>query len=148
MMTVIHVPKTKADSAQGEDLYRARQEGASDPDSRLKHHLKINNPAGDFHLFGYWGQRNKKKVMIPLTKRTFERWVATAAKNTGLLPLQGHSIWIGSTLEYLLRGLPFNVIKVKGRWNSDAFHQYLRDHAMVLGPFMQQARPEINDQFI
>ena len=87
-------------------------------------------------------------MMIPLTKRTFERRVATAAKNASLPPLQGHSIRIGSTLEYLLRGLPFDIMKVKGWWNSDAFHEYLRDHAMVLAPFMQQARPEINDQFI
>ena len=67
---------------------------------------------------------------------------------SGITTLPGHSIRIGLTLEYLLRGLSFEVVKVKGRWNGDAFHRYIRDHAMVLAPYMQSAPPEMNDQFI
>jgi hypothetical protein len=44
-----------------------------------------------------------------------------AARDAGLDPLQGHGICIGATLEYLLRGVPFDVVKVMGRWASDAF---------------------------
>jgi hypothetical protein len=61
--------------------------------------------------------------------------------------LQGHGIRIGSTLEYLLRGLPFNVVKVKGHWASDAFVTYLRQHAQILAPHMQ-AVPATQEAFI
>ena len=61
--------------------------------------------------------------------------------------MQGHSIRIGSTLEYLLCGLPFEVMKAKGRWNSDPFHQYLRNHAKVPAPYTQAAPPNIQDEF-
>lgn len=141
--TTLHVLKTKSNPTQGEELYWAKQVGPADPHEAMRKHLELNNPADDFHLFGYMD----KGRAIPLTKRTFQMRVSEAATKAGLKPLKGHSIRIGSTLEYLLRGLPFDVMKVKGRWNSDAFHQYLRDHAKVLAPYMQK-EPEINDQFI
>ncbi|KAF8958928.1 hypothetical protein BDZ97DRAFT_1667759, partial [Flammula alnicola] len=54
---------------------------------------------------------------------------------------------IGSTLEYLLRGVPFEVMKVKGRWASDAFIKYLTKHSQILAPYMQ-AVPELYALFI
>jgi hypothetical protein len=143
-VTTIHVPRTKASPIQGEDLYWAKQTGGSDPKSALEKHLALNNPPQDFHLFGF--KRNGK--MVPLTKRIFQSRLSTAAEKAKLPELKGHSIRIGSTLEYLLRGLPFDVMKVKGRWNSDAFHEYIRDHARVLAPYMQSSPPDTNDQFI
>ena len=83
-----------------------------------------------------------------MTKTIFQKQVSEAALAAKLPRLTGHSIRIGSTMEYLLRGLPFDVMKVKGRWNSDAFHQYLREHAQVLAPYMQAAPPDVHDQFI
>ena len=59
---------------------------------------------------------------------------AAAAK---LTPLQDHSFRIGGTLEYLLRGLPFDTMRVKGRWASAAFLKYLRHHSEVMAPYMQ-----------
>ena len=83
-----------------------------------------------------------------MSKKTFTTRISKAAIAAGLPRIKGHSICIGATLEYLLRGLPFDVMKTKGRWNSDAFHRYLRDHARVLAPYMQRAPPDIHDQFI
>ena len=83
-----------------------------------------------------------------MTKKTFTARVSKAALTAGLMRIEGHSIHIGATLEYLLRGVPFNVMKVKGQWNSDAFHKYLRDHARVMAPYMQRAPPDVHDQFI
>ena len=143
--TTIYVPETKSNRTEGERLYWAKQEGGSDPENALQKHLEINNPAKDFHLFGYIGKGGK---LTPLTKTAFQRRMSEGALAAELPRLPGHSIRIGSTLEYLLRGLPFDVMKVKGRWNSDAFHQYLRDHAKVLAPYMQAAPPEVHDQFI
>ena len=144
-VVTIHVPKTKANRTEGEDLYWARQDGVSDPEGALWRHFEINDPAEDFHLFGY---PDKGGEMIPLTKTMFLKRLSKAASDAGLERMPGHSIRIGSTLEYLLRGLPFDVMKTKGRWNSDAFHQYLRDHAKVLAPYMQAAPPDLHDQFV
>ena len=143
--TTIHVPKTKANGIEGESLYWARQEGASDPESALLKHFEVNNPAAESHLFSYI---DKKGAVVPLTKPTFIKRLNEAAAAANLKRKHGHSIRIGSTLEYLLRGLPFDVMKAKGRWNSDAFHRYLRDHARVLAPYMQAAPPDVHDQFV
>jgi hypothetical protein len=83
----------------------------------------------------------------PLTKSKFLEVVHQAAVSAGLEKLQGHGIRIGSTLEYLLRGVPFDVVKVKGRWASDAFLVYLRKHAQILAPYMQD-RPEVHEAFV
>ena len=61
--------------------------------------------------------------------------------------LPGHGIRVGSTLEYLLRGVPFEVMKAKGRWKSDAFKSYLREHAQVMAPYMQ-AKPAVLETFV
>jgi len=141
-VTVLHIPRTKA-APQGEDVCWARQEGLLDPDSALAHHLEINDPPLNDHLFAY----RHKNGHRPLTKPKFLTELARATCMAGLDPLQGHGIRIGSTLEYLLRGMPFNVMKVKGWWSSDAFILYLRKHAQILAPYIQAA-PAVHDTFV
>jgi hypothetical protein len=51
--------------------------------------------------------------------------------------LKSHRIRIGATLEYLLCGVPFDVVKSLGRWASEAFVSYLRQHAVILAPYIQ-----------
>lgn len=63
--------------------------------------------------------------------------LTTAALSAGIDSIKGHGIRIGSTLEYLLRGVPFDVVKSMGRWSSEAFVLYLRKHAIILAPYMQ-----------
>ncbi|KAJ7939681.1 hypothetical protein B0H13DRAFT_2300375 [Mycena leptocephala] len=50
---------------------------------------------------------------------------------------QVHGMRIGSTLEYLLRGIPLEVMKSKGCCASDASTLYLRNHAEIMAPYMQ-----------
>ena len=83
----------------------------------------------------------------PLTKTKFLKRVNEVVCAAGLEPLQGHSIRIRSTLEYLLRGVPFDVMKAKGRWAGDSFLLYLRKHAIVITPYIQVA-PTVQDAFI
>jgi hypothetical protein len=61
-------------------------------------------------------------------------WATTAV---GLPDLKGHSFHIGGTLEYLLRGIPFDVIKSMRCWWSEAFMIYLHDHMLILAPYIQ-----------
>jgi len=131
-VTVLHIPHTKV-SPQGKDVCWAKQDGPIDPNTALAHHLETNDPPQDSHLFAY----RQKNTHRPLTKSKFLAELAKATCAAGLEPLQGHGIRIGSTLEYLLRGVPFDVMKVKGRWSSDAFMLYLRKHAQILAPYIQ-----------
>jgi len=142
-VTVLHLPKTKAAGSEGEDVYWATQEGDTDPTVALQNHLRVNQPSEASHLFAY----RVKHARRPLTKAKFLERVGKAARAAGLEPLQGHGIRIGSTLEYLLRGVPFDVMKAQGRWAGDSFLLYLRKHAVVIAPYIQAA-PVLHESFI
>ena len=141
-VTVLHLPRTKSAGNEGEDVYWASQEGGTDPTEALAQHLQVNQPSVTSHLFAYKAIHTRR----PLTKAKFLDRVAEAAREAGLEPLQGHGIRIGSTLEYLLRGVPFEVMKTKGRWAGDSFQLYLRKHAVVIAPYIQAA--PIHEKFI
>ncbi|KAG6328850.1 hypothetical protein ID866_10239 [Astraeus odoratus] len=130
--TVFALPHTKA-AANREEVQWAKQEGPTDPHSALEAHLTTNNPPTDSPLFTY---RNGQSHS-PLLKATFLWQLKVAAKEAGHITVQGHGIRIGATLKYLLRGVPFNVMKVKGHWASDAFQTYLCKHNQILALYIQ-----------
>lgn len=126
------LPKTKC-SANGEEVSCAAQDGPSDPKRNLDNHLRVNDPPENVHLFAY----KFKNGYRPLTKHTLMQRLNVIAKTLGLEDLKGHGFRIGATLEYLLRGLPFDVVKAIGRWKGDSFTLYLRRHAVILAPYLQ-----------
>jgi len=89
---------------EGETVSWSPQEGLTDPENALASHFLLNNPQPDMRLFAY----RHKPSHRPLTKSNFISCLAQAARAVGEDPLQGHGIRIGSTLEYLLRGVPFD----------------------------------------
>lgn len=137
-----HIPRTKTTPA-GEDIHWAKQHGSTDPEAAFANHLAVNQPPPNGALFAYkW-----KNTHRPLTKTKLLTRIAEASKAAGLDPLQGHGIRIGATLEYLLRGHSFEVVKQIGRWSSEAFTGYLTKHAQILAPYLQAA-PEVHDAVI
>ncbi|KAJ7939663.1 hypothetical protein B0H13DRAFT_2226260 [Mycena leptocephala] len=100
--TNFFLPRTKS-APQGENAYWAEQIGPSDPKSAFANHLAINTPPPNDALFSYFH----------------------AFKAAGIDFIHVHGIRIGSTLEYLLREIPLDVVKAKGRWASNAFEIYL-----------------------
>ena len=132
IITVFAIPRTKT-KVDGEDILWATQEGPTDPSAAWINHVAINAPPDEAHLFAYWHRGTHR----PLTKPEFLKLMRAAALQAGLQPFQGHSIRIGATLEYMLRGLSFEAMKAKGRWSSDAFHIYLTQHAQILAPYIQ-----------
>ena len=130
---VLHLPRTKSSGSKGEDVYWVSQEGNTDPTKALAQHLRVNQPSEASHLFSYKVANTRHM----LTKLKFLERVGDAACVAGLKPLQGYGIRIGSTLEYLLQGIPFDVMKAKGRWAGDSFQLYLRKHAVVIAPYIQ-----------
>ena len=140
-ITNFHLPRTKSVPG-GEDVNWAKQSDLSDPAAAFDNHTTVNAPPPNGPLFAYRHGKGHR----PLTKAKFIAVLNLALKSAGKSPLQGHGIRIGSTLEYLLRNIPFEVVKVKGRWASDAFLVYLRRHAQILAPYMQ-AQPELQESF-
>jgi hypothetical protein len=141
-VTVFTIPRTKT-KVDGEDVFWAAQEGPTDPKAAWAHHLAINAPPADGHAFAY----RHREGYRPLTKPEFSKIMRAAALRAALQPFQGHSIRIGATLEYMLRGLSFEAMKVKGRWSSDAFHIYLTQHVQILAPYIQ-SHPCLHESFL
>ncbi|KIM86983.1 hypothetical protein PILCRDRAFT_47172, partial [Piloderma croceum F 1598] len=131
-VTVFRLPKTKC-AAQGEDIFWSEKNGTTDPKASLANHLRINSPPENGHLFAYRHGKGHRS----LTKRAFLDRIQTIAVSIGEDNLKGHGIRIGATLEYLLRGVPFDVVKSLGRWASEAFVLYLRQHAVIIVPYIQ-----------
>lgn len=141
-MKTFFLPRTKS-APEGEEVSWAKQNGPTDPEEALANHIRVNDPPHNGALFAYRHNDSHR----PLTKSKFLQRLTSATKAAGRQPVQGHGIRIGSTLEYLLRNVPFDVVKVKGRWASDAFLIYLRRHAQILAPYMQAA-PALQEQFL
>src|SRR6266849_10715085 len=140
-VTTFHIPHTKIIPKEkgGETVFWAQQEGTADTHAALANHLSINQPPQTAHLFAY--QHNS--AHRPLTKSIFLSRFKKALKDAGCSAKHGHSIRIGATLEYLLRGLPFEAVKNIGRWSSDSFSRYLYKHTQILAPYVQ-ANPDLH----
>ena len=141
--TIIFLPWTKVAMEKGEKIFWAKQDGITDPQAALTNHLKVNNPPEDSHLFSF----KHEDGLRPMTRSIFISRINNIVKDKRLPKLPGHGIRIGSTLEYLLRGVPFDVVKAKGRWQSEAFKGYLREHAQIMAPYMQ-ADPKAYETFV
>ncbi|KAF6748299.1 hypothetical protein DFP72DRAFT_820456 [Ephemerocybe angulata] len=133
-VTTFFLPSTKSANTQGETTQWAAQDGPCDPRAAMLNHLAVNNPAPDSHLFTY---RARNGLLRPLTNSACIMRVNTALAAGGLPPVKGHCFRIGGVLEWLLRGVPFEVVKVMGRWSSDAFTVYLRKRSSILAPYIQ-----------
>lgn len=126
------LPRTKV-SEVGESVMWAPQDGASDPHAALDRHMEANRPPPNGPLFAYREGRGH----TPMTRSRFLDQLRVACTQLGVTAPHGHSLRIGGTLELLLRGLSFELVKAKGRWKGDSFQGYLREHSAVLAPYLQ-----------
>ncbi|KAF9492431.1 hypothetical protein BDN71DRAFT_1396701, partial [Pleurotus eryngii] len=69
--------------------------------------------------------------LCPLTRSEFLHHISQITVLLGLKPFKGHGIHIRGTLEYLLQGLPFEVVKLMGKWSRGSFQFYLCQHAII-----------------
>jgi hypothetical protein len=132
-VTNFRLPRTKVAPA-GEDVFWARQFGPADPEAALAAHMEQNAPPADGPLFAYRvGHRHESMSRVRFLTR-----LKQVCAELGVEAPHGHSFRIGSTLELLMRpGMTFEAVKIKGRWSGDSFKAYLRDHAIVLAPYIQ-----------
>ena len=131
------IPWTKMSSStgRGESVQCAKQDGPADPITALHHHFAINPAPPNSHLFAW---KFKDDSLRPLTRKQFLSRISQLTAHLGLpTNIKGHTLRIGGTLEYLLRGVPFDAVQSQGRWAGKAFSLYLRKHAMILAPYLQ-----------
>ncbi|KAI6141699.1 hypothetical protein BKA82DRAFT_4201284 [Pisolithus tinctorius] len=115
-VTKFHIPCTKM-SLMGEDAQCAPLNGMlTDPIQALEHHINLNPADDSAHLFA-WKH-----------------------------PTFSHSLQIGRTLHFLLKGIPFDVVKMISRWVGDSFTIYLHQHAMILTPYLNDT-PALLEHF-
>ena len=129
---VFALPWTKV-APTGEDVYWSKQDGMTDPSDALDNHFRVNNPPMNIHLFSW----RHPSGWRPLTRSAFTKRLDTIAISLHLPKMHYHGLRIGSVLEYLLREVPFDAVKSMGRWSSNSFALYLREHAVVLAPYIQ-----------
>lgn len=137
-VSTLFVPSTKC-SPGGETLFWGAQLDDTDPEWALDNHLKVNSPQPGEHLFAHVA-RDRSGVLTrrPLTSQAFMKRFQEALQAAGVRDkYSAHGFRIGGTLEYLLRGLPFAVVRTKGRWAGNSFQLYLRRHELILAPYMQ-----------
>lgn len=115
----------------------------ADPLQALQDHFCVNNPPAKGHLFVYKHGTSHR----PLRKKKFLGRINDLLTKEKREMVQGHSIRIGSTLKYLLCGMSFKALKVKGRWSSDVYTKYLRAHVEIVAPFIQE-NPNLREELV
>ena len=112
------LPIMKCEATE-EDIQCAPQVGyITNPETALQNHLRVNPAPPDAHLFAW---KHPRSGLHPLSKTQVMSKLTDIAKRNNLADLKGHSLCIGGTLFYLLKGVPFDVVKVIGRWVGEAF---------------------------
>lgn len=134
-ISILHVPCTKVEPVSGEDIYWAPRSDSSDATAALHQHIAVNSPLPQSHLFAYRDKHDKLKT---LTKTVFLSRLKSAAAAAQVPLPPGHSIRVSSTTYFLMHGMSFDAMRVKGRWASNSFTLYLRRHAEIMAPYLQE----------
>jgi hypothetical protein len=126
---MLHLPWTKVKRTAGKDVAICWQHGITDPVAALERHLLLNditNP--DTAISSYTTPTGNRKLLTisKFIKRCNNIWRAQ-----GRSRFSGHSFRVGGTTFYLLQGINPDVVRVMGRWSSDAFIQYWRQLDVV-----------------
>ena len=131
-----HLPWTKTSRASenGESVQCTQQNGLTDPITVLENHFHINAVTPNEYLFSWTHSSSKQR---PLSKRELTGKINKLMNLFNLPNLKGHSLHIRGTLDYLLQGVPFEVIQSHRHWAGSAFTLYLHKHAMILAPYLQ-----------
>ncbi|KAE8184974.1 hypothetical protein CF336_g7193 [Tilletia laevis] len=143
-VTTVKLPRSKT-SVTGHVIVLTSQDTPSDPIGLLHLHLQLNqvpNPESS-PLFSYW---NKGRLSV-LNQQAFERTLKQLADRAKLPHIHGHSMRIGGCTTLLVRGVPPDKVMLHGRWDSNSFKRYIREHAAILAPFLA-ANVDVRQQLV
>jgi len=140
----LQLPTSKTTGRAGATIFLCSQNDCSDPISALETHLKANNLPRHYPLFSH----RLRDGYVALTRRRFLKRCNEIWSTYNLPFITGHCFRIGGTTILLLRGVSPHIVKVMGRWSSDAFLRYWRSleilapmHAELLAPYVSRILP-------
>ena len=122
---ILHLPRTKVQQVRGEDVILTQQLGGLDPIIALTRHFQLNAAPTAAPLFCYRSTKSGGGLRV-LTKAAFLQRCNEVWSKYGFPTSTGHSFRIGGTTELLLGGVSPKIVKLMGRWSSDAFLRYWR----------------------
>lgn len=120
----LHLPKTKVQQSRGEEVIYSPQPGRTSPTRAWREHIRVNRLGPDDPLLGYRDDSGELKV---LTKTLFLKRCNQVWAEHDIPRMTGHCFRIGGTTHFLTLGIAPDVVKMLGRWKSDAFLKYWRD---------------------
>jgi len=124
---VLVLPYTKTTGSRGAKVVLCRQTASRNPVACVERHISVNGLGPALPLFSYRAPGG----ILCLTKKSFLKRCNSVWSSRGLPHLSGHSFRIGGNTEFLLRGVPPDVVKRMGRWSSDAFLRYWRSLEVI-----------------
>lgn len=138
----LHLPNTKMGGRHGEDIILTKQD-LIDPINALHLHHSINFASNSQPIASY---RNSSGGLTILTQRKFLSCINFIFRQNNLYIISGHCFRIGGTTHLLLAGISPDIVKILGRWSSDAFLRYWCHleiiaplHIEFLRPILQEA---------
>ena len=138
-----HIPWTKSTKSSGANVHLSDWDDKGQDTSAIKAlawHLRFSAHLPDSApLFAY----SSSPDYTPLTRSTFLKRCKTVWSISGLGDCSGHSFRIGGTTELLKRGVSHDVVKIQGRWASDAWQLYIRHHPEILELEYQKTRARV-----
>lgn len=127
------LPSHKADRLyEGNRILIHRTNSGDDPVLAFQQYLSSRN-----HLFPMkpelWLSQNGS---IPTRRWFMKRLLKIFPKDVG-----GHSLRAGGATALALAGIPPHIIQAMGRWSSEAFHIYIRQHPALLAALLYSSQP-------
>ncbi|KAE8240282.1 hypothetical protein A4X13_0g7872 [Tilletia indica] len=131
LTATLALPFTKT-NPNGQKVVLTERPSAVDPLLWLQRHLALNTvPENDAHsLFAF--QRGRGVTQMKRSTLTSRLKILTRRAEVPVL--DGHSFRIGGCTELLRAGNAFDDVRVHGRWSSEAWQRYVREHAEIMAP--------------
>lgn len=134
----LHLPKMKRGGVKGETVVVTSQLEFNDPIAALENHARVNECTESDTVASF---RNASGTMTGLTVRRMMNRLNVILSNAKFPRITGHCFRIGGTTHLLLQGVPPDVVKLMGRWTSDAFLRYWRSLEIVAPMYVELLRP-------
>ncbi|KAE8181971.1 hypothetical protein CF336_g8716 [Tilletia laevis] len=127
----LSLPFTKT-SPHGQRVVLTERPSSVDPLLWLRRHLALNTVSNDEEnsLLAFRYGRG----VTQMRRKTLTSRLQILAKRADLPVIDGHSFRIGGCTELLRAGNAFDDVRVHGRWSSEAWQRYVRDHAEIMAP--------------
>jgi hypothetical protein len=123
----LFLPVTKTTSTRGDTVALPKQSAPLDPITAVTLHIQSSSLLPHHPIASYY--KGGRRYL--LTKDKFLRRCNSVWSRHGYNRFTGHSFRIGGTTYYLLKHRDPMVVKVLGRWKSDAFLRYWRSLDML-----------------